>query len=43
MRKVHFKHLIYMRGSRSSIPVSPSSGTLHYARELPSVSLKICF
>jgi hypothetical protein len=27
MRKVDFKHLIYMRGSRSPIPVSPSSGT----------------
>jgi hypothetical protein len=27
MRKVDFKHVIYMRASRSPIPVSPSSGT----------------
>jgi hypothetical protein len=27
MRKLDFKHLNYMRGSRSTIPLSPSSGT----------------
>jgi len=37
MRKVDFKHLIFKRGSRSPIPVSPSSGTSHIARDLPSV------